>query len=485
MIDTIAVDATPGEMRVALIAEGRTVELLYRRAGRESRVGGVYLGRVTRVAPGLDAAFVEIGAGRAGFLDAPDARPDPQAPIGAIGDHVQEGAAVLVQVARDAVGDKGPKLTRRLALPGRFLVLAPGQPGIRASRRIADDAEAARLTRIAQRLARPGDGLAPRTAASGASEDALATDARALYALWDGIEAARGEARPPALLHDDSDPLVRALRDRVGAPPQWRLGRIVAEAGPAAVAARAARARLGDDAISLPAIEIDDGGGAPLFERLGVEDAIEDALSPLIPLPSGARLAIEETEALTAIDVDTGLGGSAGGETTTLRANLEAAAEIGPALRLRGIGGLVVIDFARLRRVDHRRRVLAALNKALASDPAAGRAFGFSRLGLVELARRRIGPSLSELLCEPRPPAADRRRAKSAETVANEIARALVRAARTARPGPLAVTAAPEVARLLADPGGPFAGLERALGRALALAPTSDGGRETFEITAG
>jgi len=480
MIDTIAVDATPGETRVALIAEGRTVELLYRRAGRESRVGSVYLGRVTRVAPGLDAAFVEIGAGCAGFLNAEDARPDPQAPAGAIGDHVQEGAAVLVQVARDAVGDKGPKLTRHLALPGRFLVLAPGRPGIQTSRRIADEAEAARLTRIARRLARPGDGLVPRTAATGAPEDAIAADARALYALWDGIEAARAEARPPVRLHDDGDPVVRALRDRAGAS----LRQIVAEAGAAAVAARAARTRFGDDATPLPEIEIDDGG-APLFERLGVEDAIEAALSPLIPLPSGARIAIEETEALTAIDVDTGLGGSAGGETTRLRANLEAAAEIGPALRLRGIGGLVAVDFARMRRADHRRRVLAALNKALAPDPAAGRAFGFSRLGLVELARRRTGPSLTELLCEPRAPAGERRRAKSAETVANEIARALARAARTARPGPLAVTAAPEVARLLADPGGAFAGLERALGRALALNPAPDGAREKFEIAAG
>ncbi len=480
MIDTLAVDATPGEMRAALIAGGRTVELLYHRAGRAARVGDVYLGRVTRVAPGLDAAFVELGAGAPGFLNAEDARADPQAPAGAIGDHVQEGAAVLVQVAREAVGEKGPKLTRRIALAGRFLVLAPGRPGIQASRRIADRAEAARLADAARALARPGDGFVLRTAATGASEAALAADARALYALWDGITAARDKARPPVRLHDDGDPVVRALRDRAGGS----LRRIVAEAGPAAIAARAARARFADAAAPLPEIEIDDGD-APLFERLGVEDAIEAALSPLVPLPSGGRLAIEETEALTAIDVDTGPGGGAGGETTKLAVNLEAAAAIGPALRLRGIGGLVAIDFARMRRPDHRRRVLAALNAALAPDPAAGRAFGFSQLGLVELARRRAGPSLAALLCEPRPPSGERRRPKSAETVANEIARALARAARTARPGPLAVTAAPEVARLLADPEGPFAALERRLGRALAIAGAPETPRESFTIAAG
>ncbi len=473
MIDTLAVDATPGEMRVALISNGRPVEVLYRRTGRESRIGSVFLGRVTRVAPGLAAAFVDIGAPAAGFLNADDARPDPGRPTGVIGDYVHEGAAVIAQVTRDAVADKGPRLTLRLALPGRFLVLAPGQPATRLSRRIDDAGEAERLVRLAERLARPGDGFILRTAATHTDEAAIAEDARALYALWDEIQARARAAAPPACLYDDSDPVARALRDRAGGAP----GRVVAEGAQALAAARAACARFAPEIAPEAA-----GHDGPLFESLGVEDAIEAALSPRVPLPSGGGLAIEETEALVAIDVNMGAGGGASGATAALRTNLEAAAEIGPALRLRNLGGLVVIDFARMRPLDHRRRVLAALAAALAPDSAAGRAYGFSRLGLVELTRRRIGPALADLLCEPCPTCAGAGRIKNAETVANEAARALLRAAATAPPGRLRLRAAPAVAAFIDDPAGPFAELARSLGRAFDICEEAAFAPTRFEI---
>ncbi|MFQ5785663.1 MAG: Rne/Rng family ribonuclease [Alphaproteobacteria bacterium] len=479
MIDTIAVNVAFGETRVALIAEGRVIEVFHRRAGGASVAGSVYLGRVARVAPGLQAAFVDIGTGRDGFLNADDARPDADAPTGAIGDYVHEGEAVLVQATRDPVAGKGARLTRRPNLPGRYLVLTPGRAGVTVSRRIDAAAERERLAALVETLAGANDGYVVRTAAAGVEADDIARDAEMLGALWADIEAGRRTATAPACLHDDADPLARALRDHAGPA----LERVPIDSPDALAEARRFCERF------LPAIagRLEAYREAePIFERFGVEAALDDALAPGIALPSGGGLVIEETEALVAIDVNTGRSTSGDGPATLLHANLEAAAEIARQLRLRALGGLIVIDFAHMTRAEHRRRVVEALRDALAGDRAANPPRGFTPLGLVEMTRRRSRPTLAETLCDPCSACDGEGRWKSAPSVAFEIARRLMRTAATAPPGRLTVAAAPEVAALLSAAGaGPLAGLEAALGRTLELRESPGRARESYDIIVG
>lgn len=471
MIDTIAVDVAPGETRVALLADGRTVEVFHHRAGSESIVGDLYLGRVTRVAPGLQAAFVDIGAERPGFLNADDARPDPEQPVAPIGEYVHEGEAVVVQVTRDAIGDKGARLTMRPALAGHHLVYAPGRGDIAVSRRIDDETERKRLEALVGGFVQGDEGFVVRTAAAGVAADEIVRDADELRALWAEIEKARGAAAAPARLHGDGDPLVRALRDNAGAD----LKRVVISSEAALAEAKRYCARFAPD---LEARIEAYREAEPIFEHFGVEAALDEALETRIALPSGGACTIEETEALTAIDVDTGgAGGGAGdAQSNLLRANLEAAAEIARQLRLRAIGGLIVIDFARMTRVAHQRQLFEAFRDALGPDRAVNAPTGFTRLGLLEMTRRRRRPSLAEALCEPR---AGRRR-KTALSVALDIARAVVR---EAAPGPVAVIAAPEVAVALSSPeSGVLAALGETLGRPLEVREDAACAREAYDM---
>ena len=471
MIDTVAVNVAPGETRVALLDGERTVEVFHHRAGCESVVGNLYLGRVTRVVPAMEAAFVDIGLERAGVLNAADARREPDGAAGAIGSYVHEGEAVLVQAKSDPVGDKGPRLSLRPTLPGRRLVLAPGQPRITVSRRIGGQPERERLARLVGDLAEDGGGFVVRTAAAGAGAAELARDAEALRAQWAAIEERRNAAAPPARVHRELDPVPRALRDYADAG----LRRVVIDSPPTLAEAQRFCARLLPEVE--PRLELY-GEREPIFEHLGVEAALDAAIEPRSALPSGGEVVIEQTEAVCAIDVDTrGCSGS-NSAATRLRSNLEAAAEIARQVRLRAIGGMIVIDFVHMARKDHGDRVLDALRRALADDRAAAMPSGFSRLGLVEMARRRTRPPLADVLCEP---GHGPGRRKSAATVALAIARAV---AREAPPGPITVVAAPEVAAALAAPE-TLAPLAEALGRAIEVRPEAGREREAHDITAG
>ncbi len=461
MSGTLLVSGSPGEVRVALLADGRVLEVAHRRAGLESVAGSVFLGRVSRLAPGLDAAFVHIGLARAGFLNAADT------PAGGplIGGCVREGEAVLVQATRDPVGEKGARLTMRPRLPGRLLVYAPSHGTTEISRRIADAAERARLEGIIDDLAEEDESFVVRTAAAGAGAEDIAADVAALRDLWRDIGERRAAAAPPACLHDDGDPVLRALRDHGGG-----LDRVIADTPDTLASTRDCCARVAPGLMERIELWRD---GEALFESFGVEEALDEALAPRVDLPSGGALMIEETAALTAIDVDGGGGAGA------LAVNLDAAAAIAHQLRLRAIGGLVVVDFIHMTRSDQRRRVLAALDEALAGDRAAGTAHGFSRLGLVELTRRRQRPSLADVLCEP-----GSGRRKTAASVAHDIARALVREARSRPAGRRAGSAAPEVAEALSGllsrtPHGDT------LGCALEVRPEAGRERESYDIVAG
>jgi ribonuclease G len=465
----LLLSVSPGEVRAALLEDDETVELVVERPDASDGPGAVYLGRVTAVAEHLDAAFVDIGRGEAAFLPASAAVLAPgKQPIAAL---VHEGEAVLVQVTRGATGDKGPKATRRVALPGHRLVLRPFEPGVAAGRRLADAAERARLTDIVEGLAKKDDGFILRTAAEGADAAALEAEAAMLRAQWREIAEAARTRQPPLLLHGEADPVARILRDHL----PGAAARVVTEGRAGFAAALAWCKRHRPELID----HVEAGGGA-LFEEQGVEAAIDGALMAEVPLPSGGMIAIEPTRALTAIDVDTGADTRPGGQARGILAtNLEAAAAVARQLRLRNVGGLVAVDFVHMRDAAHRRQVAATLRKATADDPAAVDIGEITRFGLLELTRRRERPSLAELMLDP-PYALGRR---NALTVALAALRAVLRAAERGGPGAPVLKAAPEVIAALGGPAAAaLAETETALARPLALEAEPGLARERIEI---
>lgn len=405
MSTEILVNAGLTETRIALLRDGRVAELIYDRAlesdaaaRHDTLVGNIYLGRVQRVTPGVNAAFVDIGLPRAGFLAAREAQVsgDRQGQPRGIAESVRDGQILMVQVLKDPIGGKGSRLTLDIALPGRLLVLTPAQTNASLSRRIEDAAERARLLDLAEEIAgRLGMGVIVRTAAFGASAAELSADAEALREVWSGIEARAREAQPPACLFVDLDPISRALRDHADATT----GRIVLDGQTAYAQARhyaQAHAPFLLDRIAL--------FSGDLFEAEGVEGEIERALASRVGLPSGGWIMIQTTEALTAVDVNSGRFAQGGGiAETSLRTNLEAAEETARQLRLRGIGGIVVIDFIHMDAPDPVAEVLEVLRRGFAGDRARNEIAPLSPFGLVALTRKRVRESLPQRLTAPCP----------------------------------------------------------------------------------
>jgi ribonuclease G len=459
MAETLLIDAVPGETRAALIEDGRAVEIVYLREGQESRVGQVFLGRVQRILPGVRAAFIDLGLDRAGFLSIEDA-----------GEPLHEGKAVMLQISKDAIGRKGVQLTRRIALPGRTLVLTPLHPEIQVSRRIGNEAEQARLKRLLGAIAGPGEGFILRTAAAGASDEELATDAEQLRATWDAMEFAARERHAPALLYGGPEPLRRVLIELAGRETT----RIVIDDAASFAAAKRMTARAMKDLADRLELHT---GAETLFEAEGIEAEIEQALASRVRLPSGGEIVIEGTEALTAVDVNTGSHvGEARAEDTLVRTNLEAAEEIARQLRLRAIGGMVAVDFAHMAEEGSWNGVLEALGAALARDRSAARVLGRTAGGLVEVTRRRTREPLAQLLTGSwRGGTADR----TAETVAFDAMRAIRREA-AARPGRVRVTASSALAAALEGPH--LAALADSIGREVSVSTEPGWPRGRFEI---
>ncbi|MFN0041652.1 MAG: ribonuclease E/G [Alphaproteobacteria bacterium] len=376
-IDEILIDASPGEVRAALCADGRVVELAIERATRRSMVGDIHLARVERTASALDAAFLDLGADvPSGFLNIADTRRMPV-----------EGEALLVQIAKDRTADKGPTLTARIALVGGYLVYRPGEAERAVSARITDKQAVSRLQSWLSGRA----GWTARTAAAGASLTDLDEEEARLVKEWDAIGIAARNAKPLSMLRREPGLVMRLMRDHPG------VRRIVFDA-PAALAAarRGAAERWPDMAGRL--VPNDEGGA--LFEIRGIEDEIDRALEPRVALPHGASLVIEPMTAFVAIDVNTGAGRGRASDAIW-EANLAAAREIGRQIRLRNLSGRIVVDFIAMERRDRRESVLAALRAAVAADPQEVRVAGYTALGLVELARRRGRESLAAQLCDP------------------------------------------------------------------------------------
>ncbi|ABZ85241.1 ribonuclease, rne/rng family [Heliomicrobium modesticaldum Ice1] len=397
MNKTVLVQVDKEWTKVAVLEEDRLVEVHWEQNDRGAMVGNIYRGRVENVLPGMQAAFVDIGWERNAFLVLADALPahlkDLRASL-SIGDILKPGQEVTVQVLKEGIGGKGPRVTCHLTLPGRWVVLLPDGDQGGVSRRIEDPAERERLRKLADRLRQPGMGLIVRTTAAGASEEELAADVARLGQRWARIQEKASRRPAPCLIESSGDLVERLLRDRIDdGVEQIRVNdrdvysRMWEWAGENLPALR-------------PRLRLEEG--RDFWAEQNLHSEIEKALRPKVWLKSGGYLVIEETEALTVIDVNTGrFTGTVNLEETIRQTNIEAAQEVSRQLRLREIGGIIVIDFIDMRDDRHRAEVLETLEAHLARDKARTSVLGLTALGLVEMTRKKVRQSLGALLTVP------------------------------------------------------------------------------------
>ncbi len=480
MSEEILINVTPPETRVALIENGIVQELIIERASRRGLVGNIYKGRVCRVLPGMQAAFVDVGLERAAFLHASDIVQTGETRSDDISELVQEGGEVVVQVVKDPLGSKGARLTTNLSIPSRFLVFMPAMRNVGVSQKIEDEDERARLReillRISEDLGLPG-GIIARTVADGADEFALRADLKFLLRLWESIRERAIRAGARELVHEDLPLALRTLRDLVGqsvdkvridSRSTWEKATDFAEKFTPDMTQR---------------IEYYPGE-RPIFELYGVEDEVQKALERKVELKSGGHLVIDQTEAMTTIDVNTGaFVGHRNLEETIFKTNLEAAQTICRQLRLRNLGGIIIIDFIDMTDEEHKRQVLRALEKCLARDHAKTHISEVSTLGLVEMTRKRTRESLEHILCEPCPCCAGRGNIKTAETTCYDIFREILREARQFEVEQLLVLASTEVVeRLLDEESQNLAELEQFIGKPIRLQAESTYTQEQYDV---
>ena len=518
----LLVNVTPRETRVALIESGALQEIFIERAHSRGLVGNIYKGRVCRVLPGMQAAFVDIGLDRAAFLHASDiadadARqvhdapaPGANAPAPAktaptstlrngasITDLVHDGQEVLVQVIKDPLGTKGARLTTHVSIPSCYLVYMPGGGTIGVSQRIEDEDERKRLREMVRESARradgngsertsdddsgedwnPEDGYIVRTAAEGCPDAVVAADMAFLRRLWTSVNARAAAVNGPGVVHEDLSLVIRTLRElsattieRVRIDSHETHERVLDFTG-----------RFLPE--MSPRIELYTGEG-PILELYAVEDEIQKSLHRKVQLKSGGHIVIDQTEAMTTVDVNTGgFVGHRNFEETIFKTNLEAAQTIARQLRLRNLGGIIIIDFIDMGNEAHKRQVLRALEKALARDHTRTHISNVSPLGLVEMTRKRTRESLEHVLCDPCPTCSGRGSIKSADTVCYEIFREILREARQFDTERLLVIASQEVIDQLVDEeSAAFAELEAFIGKPITLQVENQYSREQYDV---
>ena len=447
--EEILVNVTPQETRVAVIEQGVTQEVHVERASSRGLVGNIVMGRVIRVLPGMQSAFIDIGGERAAFLHVADIWGQRHgghsaAPIEKL---LGEGQNLMVQVVKDPIGTKGARLSTQISIAGRYLVYLPQDSHIGISQRIEDEEERAHLREKLRQLLPSEDkgGYIIRTVAESASDRGLKADVDYLRRLWGGIRDKAAAAEPLTPLYQDLDLSLRVLRDFV----HEDTARILVDS-------RETYQKMygfGQDFTPGVAERIEHyQGERPLFDLYGVEDEIEKALARRVDLKSGGYLVIDQTEALTTVDVNTG--GFVSGRSfddTIFKTNLEAAQVIARQLRLRNIGGMIVVDFIDMETEEHRNAVLNEFRKSLARDRTHMSVNGFTQLGLVEMTRKRTRESLAQVLCEPCPVCEGRARLKTAQTVCYAILRELVRESRQYNARELRILASQPVIDLFLD----------------------------------
>ena len=489
MNQEILVNITPMETRAAVVEQGATQDIHIERAVNRGIVGNIYSGVVVRVLPGMQAAFVDIGVERTSFIHASDILA-PDASGGdnrgrrpeTITEHLHEGKKLVVQVTRDPIGTKGARLTTELSVSTRYLVLMPRTDHVGVSQLIGEAAERERLQRLlrealeAEQMTDAG-GFILRTAAEGVGLEEIAADLRYLKRLWSAVCRRAAAAQGTELLYEDLPLHLRIARDLT----RPTVGRILVDS----VQGFHAMQRFCDEYVPEVSSLLEHyDGERPLFDLHGVEQEIQRALTRKVELKSGGHLIIDQTEAMTTIDVNTGsFVGRRNQAETILKTNLEAAAALARQVRVRNIGGIIIIDFIDMADPEHRRQVHRTLEKAMQRDPARNQITGVSELGLVEMTRKRTRESLERTLCEDCPACGGRGVLKTAETVCYEIFREIMRDARAYENDKLMVLAAQGVVdRLLDEESANLADLQEMIGKTISFRAEPSYSQEQFDI---
>jgi len=481
--EEILMNVAPSETRVALVDGGMLQEVWLERAGRNSSIGNIYMGLVSRVVPGLQAAFVDIGLERSAFLHAADMLrselPQENSAVPAIASLLHVGEHVMVQVLKDPLGSKGARLTTNISIPSRFLVLLPRGKTVGVSVRIEDEDERSRLKQavFSLRDEASGYGYIVRTNAEGVSEFALSADMVYLDKVWKSIQERAEQVPAASCIYEDLSLPLRALRDLM----HDNIDRVrVDDPGVVEALRRFAGSFVPD---LLDRIETF-AGERPIFDLFGVDDEIEAALKREVPLKSGGYLIFDQTEAMTTIDVNSGgFVASRNLEETIYKTNLEATQAIARQLRLRNLGGIIIIDFIDMSEEEHRRSVMRSLRRALERDNVKVNVSELSSLGLVEMTRKRITESLERRLCTTCPVCSGRGSIKSAATVCMEIFREIMRSGRQFEAKKLMVTAAPQVvSQILDEQSSAVAELEELIGKTIRFQTEDQYSQEQFDV---
>jgi ribonuclease G len=492
MQNEILINATPGETRVAVLEKKQFLEFHLERARSKSVVGSVVKGRVMRVLPGMQAAFVDIGLEKAAFLYAGDyvedieeldedgggrhkGRRNRHAP--SIETLVREGQEIVVQIAKEPIGSKGARITSHISIAGRHLVLTPWAQRVGVSRKIDSDRERRRLRDIVQRV-KPADlGFIIRTAGEGTRDADLEADVRYLTTVWDDIQIRKDQVRAPAILYSEPDLALRVIRDFANADTK----RIVIDSA----SVHAEMQAFVDRFVADPKPRIEHYQGAlPIFDEFGIEEQIDTNLGRKVWLKSGGYLIVDQSEALTAIDVNTGrFVGKRDLEETVLRTNLEAVREIVNQLRFRNIGGLIILDLIDMESAENRDKVYRALQQELRQDKAKTNILKISELGLVEMTRKRTRENLVQMLCEPCAYCEGKGYVLTPESVAHKVLREIRKDLPRFGGKRVIVTLHRSVAeQLLTHERASLQALERELGREIEVRARMELHQEQFEI---
>jgi ribonuclease G len=470
------------ESRVAVVENGVLQEVHVERTQKRGIVGNIYKGKVVRVLPGMQAAFIDIGLERAAFIHASEISMREGPAVETISSLVHEGQSLVVQVTKDPIGSKGARLTTQLSIPSRYLVYMPRTAHVGISLKIEDEGERERLKKVVSDCValegiKETGGFILRTAAEGAGADEILMDIRYLRRLWDQIGEQIKTVSPPSVIYEDLGLALRTLRDLVS--PRIEKIRIdsretfqkttqfVAELMP----------EIADRLEHYP-------GERPIFDLYGVEDEIQKALERKVPLKSGGYLVVDPAEAMSTIDVNTGaFVGHRNLEETIFKTNLEAATAIARQLRLRNLGGIIIIDFIDMEDGEHQRQVLRTLEKQLERDHAKTNIIGITELGLVQMTRKRTRESLEQVLCEPCHCCQGRGKLKTPETICYEIFREILREARAYQAVGYRVLANQRVVdRLLDEESGNVAELESFIGRTIRFQVETMYSQEQYDV---
>jgi ribonuclease G len=450
----IVVNATGNETRVAILEDGRLVELMHERPDDRRMVGDIYLGVVEAVVPGLQAAFVDIAADKSAFLHASDLaeleddengdrRSKKYPPIQ---DVVKRGQSVLVQVTKEPIGTKGPRVTTQVSLPGRFLVYMPFSSHVGISRRIEDRDERGRLRDMAKGLLKKDSGgVIVRTVGEELTKDTFRRELRSLQKTWDKVGRRAKSMKAPAVVHEEARLTSGVIRDVFSE----MVDLLTVDSQELNHEIKSYLGQVNPELLDRVKLY---SGSEPIFDEFGLEEQIRDAFRRKVTLPSGGHIVIEQTEALVAIDVNTGrYTGKKDPAHTILRTNMDAAVEVCRQLRLRDIGGIIVVDFIDMDDADDRQRVLQQMRTHVGRDRARTKVFGISELGLLQMSRQRVAPSLHQKMTDACPFCRGSGRILAPETVVRRIERALHRVASSGKERGLTILTHPVVALYLLE----------------------------------